>query len=117
MKLLTTSLFAALLLATPALAQQGNADNGKKLFLGIGCYQCHGNAGQGAAMTGPRVSNTQLPMEGFLHQLREPLNQMPPYEAAVLSDKDAADIYAYIKSMPAPPDPKSLPLLMSMGSR
>ena len=35
---------AALLLATPALAQQpaGNADNGKKLFEKVGCWQCHG---------------------------------------------------------------------------
>jgi cytochrome c1 len=56
-------------------------------------------------------------LDGFLHQLREPINQMPPYEAVVLSDKEATDIYAYIKAMPAPPDPKSLPLLMGMGSK
>lgn len=117
MKLLTTTLLAASILSLPALAQEGNADHGKKLFLSVGCYQCHGKAGQGAGMTGPRISNTQLPMEGFLHQLRAPLNQMPPYEATVLSDQDAADIYAYVRAMPAPPDPKSLPLLTSMGSR
>jgi mono/diheme cytochrome c family protein len=117
MKFFTTSLLAASLLALPALAQEGNVEHGKKLFMDVGCWQCHGKAGQGAAMTGPRVSRTQLPMDGFLHQLRQPLNQMPPYEQVVLSDKDAADIYAYLKSMPAPPDPKGLPLLMSMGSR
>lgn len=116
MKLFTTSLIAASLLALPALAQDGNAEHGKKLFNEIGCWQCHGKAGQGSIMSGPRVSNTQLPLEGFLHQLRQPLNQMPPYESAVLSDKDAADIYAYVKSMPTPPDPKSLPLLMTEGS-
>jgi mono/diheme cytochrome c family protein len=100
----------------PILAQQppapaGNADNGKKLYREIGCYQCHGLAGQGAMMTGPRLSRTEFAFDGFLNQLRHPVNQMPPYEAAVLSDRDAADIYAYLRQMPAPRDPNSIPLL------
>lgn len=100
----------------PAAAQQaprpaGNAEHGKALYRAIGCYQCHGLAGQGALMTGPRVSRTELPLDAFLNQLRHPANQMPPYEAAVVSDRDAADIYAYLKQMPAPPDPNSIPLL------
>jgi mono/diheme cytochrome c family protein len=100
----------------PAAGQQvsspaGNADNGKKLYRETGCYQCHGLAGQGAVMTGPRVSRTEFAFDGFLNQLRHPVNQMPPYEAAVLSDRDAADIYAYLRQMPAPRDPNSIPLL------
>ena len=100
----------------PAAAQQasnpaGNAEHGKALYRAIGCYQCHGLAGQGALMTGPRVSRTELTPDAFLNQLRHPVNQMPPYEAAVVSDGDAADIYAYLKQMPAPPDPNSIPLL------
>lgn len=100
----------------PASGQQisapaGNADNGKKLFRETGCYQCHGLAGQGAVMTGPHVSRTELPFDAFVNQLRHPANQMPPYEAAVLSDKDAADIYAYVRQMPPPRDPNSIPLL------
>lgn len=117
MKLIALTALAASLLAAPAFAQEGNVDNGQKLFKDVGCYQCHGLAGQGSNFSGPRVSRTQLPLDGFLHQLREPINQMPPYEAVVLSDKEATDIYAYIKAMPAPPDPKSLPLLMGMGSK
>jgi mono/diheme cytochrome c family protein len=92
-------------------APTGNADNGKKLFRETGCYQCHGLAGQGAVMTGPPVSRTELPFDGFLNQLRHPASQMPPYEAAIVSDKDAADIYAYLRQMPAPRDPNSIPLL------
>ena len=100
----------------PAAAQQasspaGNAEQGKALYRAIGCYQCHGFAGQGALMTGPRISRTELPLDAFLNQLRHPVNQMPPYEAAVVSDRDAADIYAYLKQMPSPPDPNSIPLL------
>jgi mono/diheme cytochrome c family protein len=110
---LITLLFPAI---RPAGGQQmaapaGNADNGKRLFQETGCYQCHGLAGQGALMTGPRVSRTELPFDGFLNQLRHPVNQMPPYEAAIVSDKDAADIYAYLRQMPAPRNPNSIPLL------
>jgi mono/diheme cytochrome c family protein len=109
--------FAGLTLTVgTAYAQQasaGNVENGKTLYLQIGCYQCHGNAGQGAQMTGPRVSRTEFPFESFLNQLRHPVNQMPPYEAAALSDQDAADIYAYVRQMPAPRDPNSIPLLKS----
>jgi len=99
-----------------ALAQQtsapaGNVEHGKTLYRETGCYQCHGLAGQGAVMTGPRVSRTEFAFDGFLNQLRHPANQMPPYEAAVLSDSDAADIYTYLRQMPAPPDPNSIPLL------
>jgi mono/diheme cytochrome c family protein len=110
------SISALVLAIGPVSAQQaadaaGNADNGKKLYREIGCYQCHGLAGQGAVMTGPRVSRTEFAFDGFLNQLRHPVNQMPPYEAAVVSDRDAADIYAYLRQMPAPRDPNSIPLL------
>ena len=117
MKTITILTLASLLgLAAPALAQQaaapaGNVANGKKLFDTIGCYQCHGYAGQGALQTGPRISRTALPFDAFLHQLRQPINQMAPYEAAVLPDSGAADIYAFLKQIPAPPDPKDVPLL------
>jgi ubiquinol-cytochrome c reductase cytochrome c subunit len=97
--------------AQQASAPAANVDNGKALYVEVGCYQCHGLAGQGAMMTGPRVSRTEFPFETFLFQLRHPVNQMPPYEAAILSDQDAADLYAYLRQMPAPRDPKTIPLL------
>jgi len=115
MKHLIVAVTGLMLAAGPACAQAsgpaGNAENGKKLYVQVGCYQCHGYAGQGARMTGPRVSRTEFPFEGFLYQLRNPANQMPPYEAAVVSDQEAADLYAYLRQMPAPRDPNSIPLL------
>ena len=115
MKPLMLALAALALMAGPVSAQQaspaGGVANGERLYVQIGCYQCHGLAGQGALRTGPRVSRTALPYQGFLAQLRHPVSQMPPYEAAVLSDQDAADLYAYLQQMPAPRDPKSIPLL------
>ena len=106
-----TGLALAAGLACAQQALTGNVKNGKMLYSQVGCYQCHGYAGQGAPATGPRVSRTELPLKGFLDQLRHPSNQMPPYEAAVLSDQDVADIYAYMRQMPAPRDPNSIPLL------
>jgi ubiquinol-cytochrome c reductase cytochrome c subunit len=116
MKQLTLALIALTLTTASASAQQasepsGNVAHGKTLYQETGCYQCHGLAGQGAPMTGPRVSRTEFQFDGFLNQLRHPANQMPPYQAAVLSDQDAADIYAYLRQMPAPPDPNSISLL------
>jgi mono/diheme cytochrome c family protein len=116
MKPFSLALAALTLTIGAASAQQasppsGNLEHGKALYRETGCYQCHGLAGQGAPMTGPRVSRTEFAFDGFLNQLRHPANQMPPYEAAVLSDQDAADIYAYVRQMPTPPDPNSIPLL------
>ena len=116
MKHIVLALTGLMLAAGPVCAQQdsapaGNAANGKTLYNQVGCYQCHGQAGQGARMTGPSVSRTQFPFEGFLYQLRHPANQMPPYEAAIVSDQEAADIYAYLRQMPTPRDPNSIPLL------
>jgi hypothetical protein len=33
---------------------------------------------------------------------------MPPYVASVIPDQGVADIYAYLSSLPKPPDPKSI---------
>ena len=42
------SVFSAATLI-PAMCQNGDPANGKKLFLRDGCYECHGYAGQGGA--------------------------------------------------------------------
>jgi mono/diheme cytochrome c family protein len=111
---------AALLFGFPvARAQQssdapptGNAQNGKKLFNGDGCYECHGRQGQGAAQTGAaRIGPPQLSFDGFQNYVRSPKNQMPPYTSKALPDQDLADIYAFLKSIPMPPKGKDIPLL------
>ena len=89
---------------------QGNAENGKKLFLAYGCYECHGHQGAGAAIA-PRIGPPALSLAGVLRYVRAPTGQMPPYTAKVVSDQDLADIYAYLKTFPAPPSADSIPLL------
>jgi len=91
----------------------GDAANGKRIYLAVGCFTCHGRSGQGGALNGPApiVASTALPFDGFKGQIRDPSNDMPAYSDAVLSDKDVADIYAYVKSMPGPRSPKDIPIL------
>jgi mono/diheme cytochrome c family protein len=106
------------LAASPAFAQQsgqaspaGDAKQGEKLYMTVGCQECHGRVAQGSVFSGPRLAPGPVPFQAFVHQLRQPQSEMPPYEPVVLSDKDAADIYAFLGTIPKPLDPKSIPLL------
>ena len=103
--------FAAVLLAlsAPTLGAEGNAASGQKLFNAKGCYSCHGTVGQGGR-EGPRLTPA-LPLPAFVAQLRSPRAIMPPFQAAIVSDKDAADLHAFLESQPKPPDPKTIELL------
>jgi ubiquinol-cytochrome c reductase cytochrome c subunit len=106
-KFLVAALFSLLL---PTLALAANADNGKRLFVKDGCYQCHGYQGQGGA-AGPRLAPRPIVLAALTAYVRHPTGQMPPYTSKVLSDADLADIHAYLSSIPAPPPAKSIPLL------
>ena len=98
----------------PASPITGNAVNGKKLYESYTCYACHGFNGEtGArAFVGNRSSNLATE-SNFITFLRaranvaptQPSTSMPNYSAATLSDAQAKDIYAYIKSFKstAPP--------------
>jgi mono/diheme cytochrome c family protein len=107
------STLAVVLTATTAFAQadaaKGNAAAGKQWFADKGCYSCHGFVGQGSR-EGPRLTPPTA-YGAFLAQLRTPRLIMPPYVESVVSDQQAADIYAYLASQPRPPDPKTIELL------
>jgi len=94
-------------------APAGDAGNGKRIYLAVGCFTCHGRSGQGGALTGPApiLASTAMPFDGFKGQIRNPSNDMPAYSDAVLSDKDIGDIYAYVKSLPGARSPKDIPIL------
>ena len=107
---------AGLLLAFALSIQAGNSDNGKKLFMADGCYQCHGRQGQGGGSApvgsyGRRLAPPKIPVEALRLYVRHPSGGMPPYTAKVLSDAEIDDIYAFLKTIPAPPPVKDIPLL------
>jgi mono/diheme cytochrome c family protein len=93
-------------------APSGNAENGKTLYLKYGCSECHGTQAHGVT-PGPQLGPNAIPYEAFRAYVRHPAGEMPPYTDKVVSDQEWADIYAYIKSVPRPPDAKSIPLLNS----
>jgi mono/diheme cytochrome c family protein len=89
-----------------------NSQNGQRLFTSYGCYECHGNEGQGSAQTGgSRIGPIRMPFPAFVTYVRQPTNQMPPYAVKAVSDKDLADIYTFLKSRPESAPTKSIPLL------
>jgi mono/diheme cytochrome c family protein len=98
---------AAGALSSGALA--GDAAKGKVAYVKNGCYQCHGTVGQGGA--GAKLAPKPLPEETFTSFVRTTNRQMPPYSEQILSNEDLADIYAYLETIPAGPDPKSIQLL------
>lgn len=107
-----------LLTAAPALAQApaaGNAERGKPLYLSYGCYACHGyNAQTG---NGPRLQPPRLNPAQFQLYIRAPRSmQMPAYTAKVLSEAEAADIYAYVTSLPREPELQDVPLLRQLSA-
>jgi mono/diheme cytochrome c family protein len=115
---ITTLAAAALGLGASAVASaqdapQGDAANGKRIFLADGCFTCHGRSGQGGAYNGPApiLAHTQLPFDGFKGQIRNPADDMPAFSDAVLSDKDIADIYAFVQTLPGATSAKNIAIL------
>lgn len=75
--------------------------------MSVGCWQCHGTVGQGGA--GPALLPRLHPfavIETFVRQ--GTAAGMPPYTRNVLTDAELGNIYAYLQSLPPPPDPELL---------
>ena len=100
----------------PTSPISGNAVAGKGLYYAYGCYACHGYNGEtGARPFVGRWGHLSTEQE-FLTFLRgranvaplTPSTSMPNFSQATLADKQAKDIYAYIRSFKssAPPDLK-----------
>jgi mono/diheme cytochrome c family protein len=105
--------FTLAIFALTAIAQTkpGDAENGKRLFMRNGCYECHGTVGQGG-QAGARLAQIKLPLNAFIAFVRNPPpSNMPPYRAKVMSDQELADVYAHIKTFPAPVPAKDIPIL------
>ena len=87
----------------------GRADVGKTLYMKTGCFQCHGAEGQGG-VAGPRLGPAAITLARMSY-VRKPTGDMPPYTVKVLSDRDLADMFAFLQSLPKPPAVSSIPLL------
>lgn len=110
MKKLTFASALLVLSCVPAFA--ADPVRGRQVYEKVGCYQCHGYQGQGAN-TGPKLAPQPMAADAlasFIRNSKETL--MPAYSADLVSDRDVADIHAYLASIKPPPAAKDLPLLM-----
>jgi mono/diheme cytochrome c family protein len=91
----------------PTSPVTGSATRGKQLYYDYACYSCHGYTGEtGARAFVPNWPGTLATEASFIALLRgradqapnEPSTRMPNYAATTLSDAQARDIYAYIRS-------------------
>lgn len=100
--------------AASTAATTGVAERGKPLFVSYGCYACHGYNGQTG--NGSRLQPSRLTEQQFALYIRAPrTRQMPAYTTKVLTDADAADIFAYVVSLPREPELKNVPLLAALS--
>ena len=104
----------------PTSPVTGNASAGKALYSTYGCYACHGFNGEtGARPFVGRWGNLSTE-QSFLTFLRgranvaplAPSTSMPSFAESALSDKQAKDIYAYIRTFKSSaPELKDIPTL------
>jgi mono/diheme cytochrome c family protein len=104
----------------PTSPVTGNATSGKGLYFGYGCYACHGYNGETGARPFVGRWGNLATEQSFLTFLRgranvapvTPSTSMPNFGEASLPDKQAKDIYAYIRTFKSSaPDLKDIPTL------
>lgn len=82
----------------------GDPQKGKEIFESLGCFRCHGSAGEGMSPVGkesgpPKIAGTRLLLQDFVHSVRQPKGQMPPFSAKQVTDAELSDIYAFLQSI------------------
>jgi mono/diheme cytochrome c family protein len=102
----------------PTSPVSGNAVNGKTLYYQYSCYACHGYNGETGARPFVGRWGNLATEQGFIAFLRAradvapaaPNTQMPNFPVNTLSDKQAKDIYAYIRTFKSnSPEAKDIP--------
>jgi ubiquinol-cytochrome c reductase cytochrome c subunit len=99
-----------LMIFVGTLLHAQDADNGKKLYSNVGCYECHGRVGQGGS-AGPRLAPRPVPLQALVAYVRHPSGAMPPYTSKVVTDPQLADIQAFLASIKQAIPAKDIPLL------
>lgn len=90
----------------------GSPERGYQTYMRFQCSTCHGTVGQGGERgVGPKLAPNPVPYAEFEFELRTPTRDMPAYREPFLSDRDLADIYAYLLSVKPSPAAKDIPLL------
>jgi ubiquinol-cytochrome c reductase cytochrome c subunit len=92
-------------------APSADAAEGKKIYAAMGCYQCHGYAGQGGEGTGPALVSLRLSDEAFVAYVRKPARVMPAFSPKILPQDSLLRVLAYIRTLDPGRPPAQIPLL------
>jgi len=112
MKLLLIAAVAGASILAPSRAATarpaGDPQNGKKVFDKLGCFRCHGSAGEGMPQAGkesgtPKIAPTPLSLRDFVRSIRAPKGQMPPFSPKQVTDAELSDVYAFLQSAASQP--------------
>jgi mono/diheme cytochrome c family protein len=107
----------------PTSPVTGNAAAGKALYYSYACYACHGYNGETGARAFVGNWGNLTNEERFIAFLRGranvapiiPSTSMPNFGESALSDKQAKDIYAYIRTFKSnAPELKDIPTLSAI---
>lgn len=104
--ILSLGLFGSLAAAAQDVAP--SSERGQQTFMRVGCYQCHGTNAHGINAGRAWTPKT---MTRFI---RIGSGWMPPYPQEVLSDKEIADIVAFLETVPSPPSADSIAVLKDL---
>lgn len=90
---------ASALLLSSCNSPKGDAAEGARWYTMHNCSACHGaNGNDGRAA---EISALDMSFGSFVTILREPYSpSMPRFPENKVSEEDAADIYAWLKTMP-----------------
>lgn len=90
--------FLFLLFIAGCSAPPGNPADGKKWFMMNNCSSCHGLHGNdGRAVN---IAGLKMGFGSFVRKLRKTnASIMPAFPESKVSEQDAADMYAYLKSI------------------
>ena len=116
-------LFLLPALSFVTLAIAGDVDKGATVYNDHGCYSCHGYEGLGRTPLANSLSGMLVNEAVFISFLRQraelnpmlPANSMPNYGVNALSDEEAIDVYAYIRTLTDnPPEAKDIPTFVTI---
>ncbi len=91
-------LLLCFILLSGCSAPPGNPADGKRWFMMNNCSACHGPHGNDGRAA--NIAGIKMGFGSFVNKLRTtdaPI--MPPFPESKVSKQDAADIYAYLKTM------------------
>lgn len=83
---------------TPAVEAETNAASAGSAIYQLNCVNCHGQDGEKMLSGSPKLTESQLNIEGVKDRIKNGKNSMPAYEG-LLTEKQIDAVAAYVKNL------------------